>query len=87
MMKARPICSPKGHHEISNKFILGLLWQRYPEQLEAVGWRPLPGIVGKPKVTGEAQIVILHGELIKPAIVQSLHPQSMDRIRLVTFQP
>ena len=42
--------------------------------------------IGETEVTGEAHLKILDRKLVKPAVVQSLHPQRVNRFHLVTLR-
>ena len=61
--------------------------QDYAEQLELSGWwRALADIVGEAKISCEANLEVLDGELIEPPIVQALHPKGMNGFDFVTFR-
>jgi hypothetical protein len=42
--------------------------------------------MGETKITREADFKMLHRKLVKPAIVETLHPQRVDGFDLVTVR-
>ncbi len=42
--------------------------------------------MGETKITREADFKVLDCKLVKPAIVETLHPQRVDRFSLVTIR-
>jgi hypothetical protein len=74
-------------NEILDEFILRLLCQCHAQQLEFGRRLALTNIVDEAKITRETNIEVLNRELVKPAIVQTLHPQREDRLDLAAFRP
>ena len=78
---------PREINEILDEFILRLLCQCHAQQLEFGRRLALTNIVDEAKITRETNIEVLNRELVKPAIVQTLHPQRDDRLDFVAFRP
>lgn len=72
--------------EGGNKFILWPLRQGHLQQLKPAGNFTLADIVGKSKITGETEIEIIQSKTIQLAVIESLHPESMNGLHFMAFQ-
>ena len=86
MLKFIQIRSAKCGNEILDEFVLRLLFQRHAQQFEFFRRFALADIVGETKIAREANVKILDCKLVKFSVVQSLHPQRVDRFNLVAFR-
>lgn len=86
MLKAGQVRRAKCGDKILDELVLRLLRQCHSQQLKIRRPLALADIVAEAKITSETDVEVLNRELVKPAIVQTLHPQRDDRLDLVTFR-
>lgn len=86
MLKLLQVRRAKCSNKIFDKLILWFLQQRYPEQFESDGNFPLKDVIDETEIASEAKVKIFDRELVKLAVIQTLHPQRMHRFHLVTFR-
>ena len=86
MLKSGQVRRSKCGDEILGEFVLWLLRQRHAQQFEFFRWFSLANIVDEAKIARETDLEILDRQLIKLAVVQTLHPQRDDRFDFVAFR-
>ena len=86
MQKFVQIRRAKCPDEIPDEFVLRLLLKSHAEQFEFFRGVALANIIDETKIAREADREILDGKLVKPAVVQALHPQGVDRLDFVAFR-
>ena len=85
MLKSVQVRCAKCGDEILDEFVLRFLLQCYAEQFEFLRRFALADIVDETKIARETDLEILNRELVKFAVVQTLHPQCDDRLDFVAF--
>lgn len=85
MSKLLQVRRAKRSNKIFDELILRFLQQRHPEQFESGGNFLLKDVIDETKIASEAKVKIFDRELVKPAVVQTLHPQRMHGFHLVAF--
>ena len=86
MLEFVQIRRAKCGHEVFDEFILRLLRQCYAQQFELFRRFALTNIMSETKIPREADFKVLDRKFVKPPIVETLHPQRVDRFDLVTFR-
>ena len=77
MLKLLQVRRVKRSNKIFDELILWFLRQCHPEQFESGGDFSLTDVIDETKIASEAKVKIFDRELVKPAVVQTLHPQRM----------
>ena len=86
MLKLFQVRRAQRSQKIFDEFILWFLRQGHPEQFESGGNLSLADVIDKTKIAGETKVKFCDGDLVKPAVVQALHPQRMHRFHIVAFR-
>ena len=86
MSEPSQVRSAKGRNEILNELILRLLLQSHAQQFELLRGLALTSIVDEAEIACKADVEVLNGELVKPAVVQTLHSQRHDGLDLMAFR-
>jgi hypothetical protein len=77
MLKLLQVRRAKRNNKIFDELILWFLQQSHPEQFELGGNFLLKDVIDETEIASEAKVKISDRELVKPTIVQTLHPQRM----------
>jgi hypothetical protein len=80
-----PVAHPESRNEIYEELILWLLLQGDSEEFEVRWLRATSNNGCKAAITSEAEIKTALREFVEPTVIQSLHPQCVNRFNIVTF--
>jgi hypothetical protein len=80
-----PVAHPKSRNEIDEELVLWLLLQGDSEEFKLRRLRATSNDGGKPAITCKAEIKTALREVVEPSVIQSLHPECVNRFNIVTF--